>query len=74
MMKCKQVSEQLLLRDAQTMSVWTRLQLRLHLAMCGSCAALARQLELLSAAARRLRAEYEPPADFEERIIRRLSR
>lgn len=58
MMTCKQAATLLHSGEAQTLGLWRRLHLRLHLTMCGPCARLHRQLEQMRQAALRLRATF----------------
>jgi hypothetical protein len=74
MMTCKQLSSLLLSGDLKAAGKWRRLQVRMHLAMCGYCTRFARQLKQLSSAASKLREGTEPSSGFQERIVRRLSR
>jgi hypothetical protein len=74
-MTCKQASH-LMATGAADVSPWTtRLVLRLHLLICRHCRAFARQLEALSAAARRVAAGTasgdDGPADLTEKIVRK---
>ncbi len=49
------------------------MEVRMHLAMCRFCSRLARQLEQMRAAARRVPESETGDPDLEERLIRRLS-
>ncbi|MGP8245308.1 MAG: hypothetical protein ACLQVN_12410 [Bryobacteraceae bacterium] len=72
MISCKNVAKLLMSDQLQTQSWWKRLEVRLHLAMCGLCSRLARQLEQLRSGVRQMSGKEAGP-DFEERLIRRLS-
>lgn len=80
MIRCRELAELLTsdrLRDA---SFRVRMEARLHLWMCRHCARLAKQLEQLRTAARKLADSFVPretdaPGErFEERLTRKLSR
>ncbi|MBN8731622.1 MAG: hypothetical protein J0L64_13845 [Acidobacteria bacterium] len=58
MMTCKQAAALLHSGEAQTLGLWRRLHLQFHLAMCGPCARLRRQLEQMRHAALRLRGTF----------------
>ncbi|MBK7928073.1 MAG: hypothetical protein IPJ98_11475 [Bryobacterales bacterium] len=58
MMTCKQAATLLHSGEAQTLGLWRRIHLGLHLSMCGPCARLRRQLEQMRQAASRLRATF----------------
>lgn len=74
MITCKNVAALLTSDQLQAQPWWRRVEVRLHLAMCGLCARLARQLEQLRTAVRQSRDEHEADPGLEERLIRRLSR
>lgn len=74
MTSCKDVASLLLSDQLEAQSWWKRMEVRLHLAMCRLCSRLARQLEQMRAAARRMREPGETDPGLEERLIRRLSR
>jgi sigma54-dependent transcription regulator len=74
MISCKEVATLMMSDQARTSSRWTRMQLRLHLAMCRYCSRLARQLRQLSIASRKLADAAPPDSSFEQRIIDRLSK
>jgi hypothetical protein len=73
MISCKNVAKLLMSDQLQAQSWWKRLEVRLHLAMCDFCSRLARQLEQLRSAARRMSDQDEADPRLEERLIRRLS-
>jgi hypothetical protein len=80
MTSCKQVARLLTSGELERSGFWTRLRVRLHLWMCRHCSRLARQLEQIRSAARRLRATFdaEKPAAGEEgleaRLLKKLQR
>ena len=73
MISCKAVADLLLSDRLATQRWWNRVEVRLHLAMCGICSRFARQIEQLRSGARHLRGENEGDADLEKRLIQRLS-
>lgn len=76
MMTCKDVSTLVSLGDVGSWSVSRRLAIRVHLLMCRHCRAFARQVEMLTRAARRAGAQVaqEPAATFETTIVNRLGK
>ncbi len=70
MISCRNVSKLLMEDRLASQSRWTRMQVRLHLAMCDLCSRLARQLEQIRSAARQV-GDADP--GLEERLIRKLS-
>jgi hypothetical protein len=73
MISCKNVANLLMSDQLQAQSWWKRMEVRLHLAMCALCSRLARQVEQLRSAARRMNGQDEADPGLEERLIRRLS-
>ncbi len=76
MIPCKTVATLLSSDQLSTQSFWTRLRVQFHLRMCKYCSRLARQLEQLRSAARRLAdaADQESAGrDLESRILRKIS-
>ncbi len=73
MISCKNVAKLLMSDQFQAQSWWKRMEVRLHLAMCRFCSRLARQMEQLRSAARRVSQQEGADPDFEDRLIRRLS-
>lgn len=74
MISCRNVAELLTSDELAAQSRWKRMEVRLHLLMCEYCSRLARQIEQLSAAARRLGGSTEDrDPDLEKRIIHKLS-
>jgi hypothetical protein len=73
MISCKNVAKLLMSDQLQAQSWWKRMDVRLHLAMCGLCSRLARQVEQLRSAARRMSDQDEADPGLEDRLIRRLS-
>ena len=73
MISCKNVAKLLMSDQLQAQRWWKRMEVRLHLAMCRFCSRLARQMEQLRSAARRVSQQGEADPDFEDRLIRRLS-
>lgn len=73
-MTCKQVSTAISTGDFETASLWTRLNIRFHLAMCRHCSAFFRQIQAMTSAVRRSSAEQtgEAPADLERRVAEKL--
>ena len=80
MTSCKQVARLLTSGELERKGFWTRLQVRLHLWMCQYCSRLAKQLEEIRTAGRRLRATFdgEKPSAGEEgleaRLLKKLGR
>ena len=73
MISCRKVAELLTSDQLASQSLWKRIEVRLHLAMCDVCSRLARQLEQIRAGARQLRGQAEAGPGLEDRLIRRLS-
>jgi hypothetical protein len=73
MISCKNVAKLLMSDELQAQTWWKRMEVRLHLAMCGLCSRLARQVEQLRSAARRMSEQDEADPNLEERLIRRVS-
>lgn len=73
MISCKNVAKLLMSDQLQAQNWWKRMEVRLHLAMCGLCSRLARQVEQLRSAARRMNDRDEADLGLEDRLIRRLS-
>ena len=74
MISCKSVARLLTSDQVRAQNWWTRMEVRLHLAICDMCSRLARQLEQMRSAASQTRKENEADASLEERLIRRLLR
>ena len=73
MISCKSVATLLMSDQLQAQSWWRRMEVRLHLAMCRFCSRLARQIEQLRSATRRVSEQEEADSSLEDRLIRRLS-
>jgi hypothetical protein len=73
MISCKNVAKLLMSDQLQAQSWWKRMEVRLHLAMCDLCSRLARQVEQLRSAARRMSDQDKADQGLEDRLIRRLS-
>jgi len=73
MISCKNVAKLLMSDRLQAQSWWKRMEVRLHLAMCRFCSRLARQMEQLRAATRRMSEQDEGDSGFEDRLVRRIS-
>ena len=73
MISCKSVATLLMSDQLQAQSRWRRMEVRLHLAMCRFCSRLARQIEQLRSATRRVSEQEEADSSLEDRLIRRLS-
>jgi len=73
MISCKNVAKLIMSEQLQAQSWWKRMEVRLHLAMCGLCSRLARQVEQLRSAARRMSDQGEADPGLEDRLIRRLT-
>ena len=73
MISCKNVAKLLMSDQLQAQSWWRRMEVRLHLAMCRFCSRLARQIEQLRSATRRMSEQEEADSGVEDRLIRRLS-
>lgn len=74
MISCKNVAKLIMSDRLQEQSWWKRMEVRLHLAMCGLCSRLARQVEQLRSAARQMRDQNEADPGLEDRLMRRLTR
>ncbi len=74
MISCKNVARLLASDQLQSEDWWIRLEVRLHLAMCGLCSRLARQLKQLRAGARNIREQNETDEGLEKRVLERLTR
>ncbi|GEK72121.1 MULTISPECIES: zf-HC2 domain-containing protein [Halomonas] len=59
MMKCKQATRLMSLKQDRPLTRRERLSLRLHLTMCGACRACERQFSLLHRAGERYRPDDE---------------
>ncbi len=53
MLTCKETARLISEGLDRKLSLWTRMNLRLHLMMCGACSAYRRQVELLNRVVRR---------------------
>ena len=73
MISCNNVAKLLMSDQLQAQSWWKRMEVRLHLAMCRFCTRLARQIEQLRSATRRMSEQEEVHSGLEDRLIRRLS-
>ncbi len=73
MISCKNVANLLMSDQLETQSTWKRMEVRLHLGMCGFCSRLASQIQQLRFGAQQTRVQNEPDPEFEDRIIRRLT-
>lgn len=73
MISCKDVAK-LLLRDELKVQPWRkRLEIRMHLAMCGMCARLARQIRQMGAGIRQTMGKINAGDDFEQKLLKRLT-
>jgi len=72
MISCKNVAKLLMSDRLQAQTWWKRMEVRLHLAMCVLCSRLARQVEQLRSAVRRMSDQDELDPGLEDRLIRRL--
>ncbi|MGC8559833.1 MAG: zf-HC2 domain-containing protein [Phycisphaerae bacterium] len=63
---CRQATRLASDRLDRRLTVWERLELAMHLAMCGACRACARQLRAIDLFARRLLKTSEPPGSGDE--------
>jgi hypothetical protein len=72
MISCKEVAKLVMSDRLQGQSWWKHVEVRLHIAMCDFCSRLARQVEQLRSAGRRMSDQGEADPDFEDGIIRRL--
>ena len=73
MISCKNVAKLVMSDQLQAQSWWRRMEVRFHLAMCRFCSRLARQIEQLRSATRRVSEQEEADSSLEDRLIRRLS-
>lgn len=74
MISCKSVAKLLSSDELGSLTWWKRAEVRFHLLMCKYCSRFARQMAQLRFAARRAPDPKEADPDFEERIIRQLSK
>ncbi|MGI8958310.1 MAG: zf-HC2 domain-containing protein [Bryobacteraceae bacterium] len=74
MLRCREVSELLSRDELGGAPRWTRLAVKVHLAMCRHCSRFARQLAQIRAAAIGSFAQNEVNAEFESRLVQRLQR
>ena len=72
MISCKNVASLLLSDELHAQSRWKRMEVRVHLTMCGLCSRLARQIDQMRSGARKMSAQDEASPDLEERLLRRL--
>jgi predicted anti-sigma-YlaC factor YlaD len=73
MISCKQVARLLTSDQLESQSWWKRMEVRMHLAMCGFCSRLARQIAQLRSGARLAQEANEADPGMEDRVIRHLS-
>lgn len=70
---CKELSARWARSELEDAGAWTRLMIRMHLAMCAHCRRYAAQLRLLAAGARRqARVDEAALEAFKARLIERL--
>jgi len=67
---CFMVSESL----DRKLSLHERVSVKIHLLMCRACQRMARQMELLRTASRRLASEETLPKEASDRILKQLRR
>lgn len=72
MISCREVATALMSDELRVLPWRRRIAIRLHLALCGACSRLARQLAGLRAAARTMAGENTSSPGFEERLVRKL--
>lgn len=73
MISCKNVAKLLMSDELHAQTLWKRMEVRLHLAMCKFCSRLARQIEQLRSGVRQMSDQDKADPTLEERLIRRLS-
>lgn len=73
MISCKNISKLLASDQLARQRWWTRMEVRMHLAMCDFCSRFARQLAQLRSGVRQVHEEDDADADLEARVIKRLS-
>lgn len=76
MIECKRVAELLTSGNLERETGWERWRVRMHLWLCKKCSKLARQLQQIREAGRRLRSSFEAekPAGGEGSLEARLAR
>lgn len=80
MTSCKKVARLLASDELERQGFWTRLRVQAHLWMCRHCSRLARQLEGIRSAGRRLRATFDREKSntgedgLEARLLTKLQR
>ena len=73
MISCKDVSK-LLLRDELKGQPWRkRMEIRMHLAMCGMCSRLARQIRQMGDGVRQTMGKINAGDDLEQKLLKRLT-
>jgi hypothetical protein len=78
MITCKQVSTLVMSAEVERQSVWKRFEIGFHLRMCKYCSRIARQMESIRDASRRLRLSFDSenppggPSGLEEKILAKL--
>ena len=72
MISCKGVASPLMSDRLESQSLWKRMKVRLHLAMCRFCSRLARHIALLRSGAR-LMSDGDDPGEAFEELKRHLS-
>jgi len=72
MLSCREVTRLCASEDARDASVWTRLGIRLHLAMCRHCRRYVRELARIGAAVREIYGEREGDLDRYDALVQRV--
>ncbi len=80
MLTCRDVSRLVSEGLDRKLSPWQRLRVRLHLLMCGACAAYARQIRQLDRLIRRrvaawgrvVEEQWDCPPDVKQRLVKKL--
>lgn len=73
MISCREIAAATMSDQLETLSWWKRMEVRMHLAMCGFCSRLVRQIGMLRRGVRQLSEREDADPGFEDRVIRRLT-
>jgi len=72
MFNCRKISELLSTEEFRSAPLWTRVTVRLHLAMCRHCSRFERQMSQIRAAVGQSFSQQAVDPELESRIIQRL--
>jgi N-acetylglutamate synthase/N-acetylornithine aminotransferase len=73
MISCKDVSKLLLRGELENQPWHKRVEVRMHLAMCGMCSRLAKQIRQMGDGARQMIGKTDADGDFEQKLLKRLA-